>query len=113
GIKLMFRDQIDEMFVEYLQTSNAKIPTVEKMISKELPILEATMKQLSPEPIVTDVASSVDSLRTQELKKALEKLGETDENKIKIIEELTKSVVEKIVSVPASDSKKASEQDAS
>ena len=113
GIKLMFRDQIDEMFVEYLQTSTEKIPAVEKMISKELPILEATMKRLSPEPITTNVASSLDSLRTEELKKALEKLGETDENKIKIIEELTKSVVEKIVSVPAGDSKKASEQDAS
>jgi len=45
------------------------------------------------------------------LEKALEKLGETDENKIKIIEELTKNVVEKIVSVPVNNSKKMSEQE--
>jgi glutamyl-tRNA reductase len=45
------------------------------------------------------------------LEKALEKLGETDANKIKIIEELTKNVVEKVVSVPVSSSKETSEQE--
>ncbi len=38
-------------------------------------------------------------------------LGETDEKKIKIIDELTKAVVESIVSIPVNNSKKASEQD--
>ena len=84
---------------------------MEKMINKEVPILEASMKRLTPEPITGDVTSSVDSLRVQELKKALEALGETDENKIKIIDDLTKSVVQKIISVPTGDSQKSSEQD--
>jgi hypothetical protein len=35
------------------------------------------------------------------LEKALEELGETDENKIKIIEELTKKVAQSIVSTPS------------
>jgi len=38
-------------------------------------------------------------------------LGETDEKKIKIIDELTKAVVESIVSIPVSNSKKGSDQD--
>ena len=53
-----------------------------------------------PEPIVSDVLANVDEIRKKELEKALEMLGETDENKIKIIEELTKTVVESIVSSP-------------
>ena len=81
------------------------------MIGKEVPIIEATMKRLDAEPLVKDVTVSVDSLRKQELEKALEKLGETDENKIKIIEELTKNVVEKIISVPVNSSKETSEQE--
>ena len=109
----MFRDQIDEMFEEYLRTSKEKVPTVEKMISKEVPILEAAMNKLSPEPITSDVTTSLDSLREEEVKKAVEELGLTDEKKIEVLEKLTKSVVEKIVSVPGSESKKASEQDAS
>ncbi len=38
-------------------------------------------------------------------------LGETDEKKIKIIDELTKAVVESIVSIPVGNSKKGSDQD--
>ncbi|HSD04268.1 MAG TPA: glutamyl-tRNA reductase, partial [Nitrosopumilaceae archaeon] len=111
GTKLMFRDQIIEMEERNLKARKDEVLAVEKMISKEVPILEATMKRLEPEPIVKDVFSSVDSLRKKELEKALQMLGETDEKKIKIIDELTKAVAESIVSVPVSNSKKALEQD--
>ena len=58
------------------------------------------MKSISPEPVVKDLAASVDSIREKELKKALAKLGLKDKKRIQIIEELTKSVVDNIVSVP-------------
>lgn len=111
GTKLMFRDQITEMEERNLRARQEEVLAVEKMISKEVPIVEATMKRLDPEPIVKDVFASVDSLRKKELEKALEMLGETDEKKIKIIDELTKAVVESIVSIPVNNSKKAPEQD--
>lgn len=111
GMKLMFRDQVAELYEEDVKARKGLIPSVEEMIAKEAPIIEATMKRLGSESVVKDVAVSVDSLRKQELEKALEQLGETDANKIKIIEELTKNVVEKIVSVPASSSKNSSEQE--
>ena len=88
-----------------------KVPEVEEMISKEVPIIDATMKRVGAEPISKDASSSVESLRRKELEKALEQLGETDKSKIKIIEELTKNVVEKIISVPTNNSKKAPEQE--
>ena len=110
GMKLMFRDQVSEMYEEDAHARKGKVPAVEEMISKEVPIIEATMKRLDAEPLVKDVAVTVDSLRKKELEKALQMLGETDEKKIKIIEELTKAVVEKIVSVPVNNPKKASDQ---
>jgi len=100
GVKLMFKDQIIEMVEENENARMAKVPEVEKLIAKEVPVIEATMKRIDAEPIVSDVLATVDSIRKQELEKALEKLGEMDENKIKIIEELTKTVAESIVSVP-------------
>jgi len=109
GMKLMFRDQVSEMYEEDVQARKGKVPAVEEMISKEVPILEATMKRLHAEPLVKDVSVSVDSLRKKELEKALQMLGETDEKKIKIIEELTKAVMEKIVSIPVNNPKKASD----
>ena len=101
GIKLLFRDQITEMDDEKLMEAlKTKVSSVESLIEKEVPILEAAMKNLEPEQVVKDVAASVDSIRERELQKALSKLGLKDKKRIKIIEELTKSVAESIVSVP-------------
>ena len=109
--KLLFRDQIAEMYEEDVRARKGKVPAVEEMISKEVPIIEEILKRAEAEPIAKDIAVSVDSLRKKELEKALEMLGETDQSKIKIIEELTKNVVEKIISVPTKNSKKAPEQE--
>lgn len=111
GMKLMFSDQISELYEEDMKSRMSKVPAVEEMIAKEVPILEETMKKVEQEPLVKDVTFSVDSLRIQELKKALQMLGETDEKKIKIIDELTKNVVEKIISLPANKPKKVLEQE--
>ena len=56
---------------------------------------------------VSDVLETVDTIRKQELEKALEQLGDMDENKKKIIEELTKSVAQSIVSVPKKTEEKS------
>ena len=58
------------------------------------------MKNLAPQSTVKDVVASVDSIRERELQKALAKLGLKDKKRIQIIEELTKSVAESIISVP-------------
>ena len=110
GIKLMNLDQIAEMVDKNLRSRMGKVSTVENIINEELPVIEATMNRLDAEPIVKDVFKNIDSLRVKELQKALSMLGETDKEKIKIIEELTKAVVESIVSAPMNNLRRASEQ---
>ena len=110
GIKLINIDQIAEMVDKNMRSRIGKVKTVENIISEELPVLEAAMNRLDAEPIVKDVFKNIDSLRVKELKKALQMLNEKDENKIKIIEELTKAVVESIVSQPMNNLRKASEE---
>lgn len=110
GIKLMNIDQIAEMVDKNMRSRMGKVKTVENIISEELPVLEASMNRLDAEPIVKDVFKNIDTLRVKELQKALQMLDEKDEQKIKIIEELTKAVVESIVSQPMNNLRKASEQ---
>ena len=110
GIKLMNIDQIAEMVDKNMKKRREKVSTVENIISEEVPIIEATMKRLDAEPLVKDVFTNADSMRIKELQKALQMLGETDEKRIKIIDELTKAVVESIVSTPMNNLRKASEQ---
>ena len=46
GIKLLFRDQIAEIYEESVKARSGIVPAVEKIIAKEIPILSATMKKL-------------------------------------------------------------------
>jgi glutamyl-tRNA reductase len=110
GIKLMNLDQIAEMVEKNMNARLNKVKTVENIINEEVTVLEASMKRLDAEPLVKDVFKNIDSLRQKELEKALSMLDEKDEKKIKIIEELTKAVVESIVSIPMNNIRKASEQ---
>ena len=110
GIKLMNLDQIAEMVEKNMKSRLNKVKRVENIISEEVSVLEASMKRLDAEPLVKDVFKNIDSLREKELQKALQMLNEKDEKKIKIIEELTKAVVESIVSTPMNNIRKASEQ---
>ena len=110
GVKLMNLDQIAEMVEKNMNARLNKVKTVENIINDEVSVLEASMKRLDAEPLVTDVFKNIENLREKELQKALQMLDEKDERKIKIIEELTKAVVESIVSTPMNNIRKASEQ---
>ncbi len=110
GIKLMNLDQIAEMVEKNMNARLNKVKAIENIINEEVCVLEASMKRLDAEPLVTDVFKNIENLREKELQKALQMLNEKDEKKIKIIEELTKAVVESIVSTPMNNIRKASEQ---
>jgi len=46
GIKLLFRDQIAEIYEESVKDRITIVPALEKIIEKELPVLSARMKKL-------------------------------------------------------------------
>jgi len=110
GIKLMNLDQIAEMVEKNMNARLNKVKTIENIINEEVSVLEASMKRLDVEPLVKEVFKNIEYLREKELQKALQMLDEKDEKKIKIIDELTKAVVESIVSTPMNNIRKASEQ---
>jgi glutamyl-tRNA reductase len=101
GTKLMFRDQITEMEERNMKAKDETITAVEKIIAKEISVIAATMRLIGKGPQVSDVFASVDAIRKKELEKALDLLRETDEKKIQIITDLTKSIVDGILPKPA------------
>ena len=109
-IKVMNMDQIAEMVQKNMQTRMGVVSSAEQIINDELPVVEAAMKRLEVEPIVTNVFKEIDQVRVKELKKALQMLGEKDEQKIRIIDQLTQAIVEDIMSIPMNNLRKASEQ---
>ena len=110
GIKLMNIDQIAEMVDKNMRSRMGQKNSAEQIIKEELTVLEASMKRLEAEPIVKDVFKNMDEIRIKELEKAMNMLGDLDPDKKKIIDDLTKSVVENIVSVPMNNLRKETEQ---
>ena len=110
GVKLMNIDQIAEMVDKNLRSRISQKNSAEQIIKEELTVLEASMKRLEAEPIVKDVFKNMDEIRIKELEKAMTMLGDIDSDKKRIIEDLTKSVVENIASVPMNNLRKETEQ---
>ena len=110
GIKLMNIDQIAEIVEKNMRTRIGQKNSAEEIIKEELPVLEASMKRLEAEPVVKDVFKNIDSLRIKELQKALNMLGELDDDKKKIIDDLSKAIVESIVTTPMDNLRKHTEQ---
>jgi len=110
NIKLMNIDQIAEMVDKNMRSRIGQKNTAEQIINEELPVVEASMKRLEAEPIVKDVFKNIDNLRNKELQKALNMLGDLDDDKKKIVDELTKAIVESIVSTPMNNLRKETEQ---
>ena len=110
GIKLMNIDQIAEIVEKNMRSRIGQKNTAEEIIKEELPVLEASMKRLEAEPVVKDVFKSIDLLRIKEVQKALNMLGDLDDNKKKIIDELSKAIVESIVTTPMNNLRKHTEQ---
>lgn len=110
GIKMMNLDQIAEIVDKNMRNRVNEKTNAEKIISEEISVLEAQMKRLEVEPVVKEIFKDIDVRRVKELEKALSMLGETDQDKIKIIEDLTKAVVEGIISEPMNNIRRASEQ---
>jgi glutamyl-tRNA reductase len=110
GIKMMNLDQIAEMVDKNVRYRSGQRSSAEKIISEEMQVLQAHMKRLEVEPVVKEIFKDIDVRRSKELQKALQMLGEKDADKIKIIEELTKAVVEGIISEPMNNLRRASEQ---
>jgi glutamyl-tRNA reductase len=109
GIKMMNLDQIAEMVDKNIRYRSNQRETAEKIISEEMQVLLAHMRRLEVEPVVKEIFKGIDERRAKELQKALSMLGEKDEKKIKIIDDLTKAVVEGIISEPMNNLRRASE----
>ena len=110
NIKMFNLDQIAEMVDKNMRGRIGEVSSAEKIISEELPVVEAVMKRLEVEPVVKNVFKDIDTVRVKELKKALQMLGETDKEKIRVIDQLTQAIVEGIISTPMNNLRRASEQ---
>ncbi len=110
GVRLVNLDEIAGIVERNVKERESKVEDAERMLTDELPVLEASIKRLEAEPIVAGVFRHADEVRRRELAKAMEILGDVDEKTARTLADLTRSIMEEIVAGPIEHLRHASEQ---
>ena len=80
----------------------------EKIVQEELILLEKSLKHIEVEPLISQIRREMELIRINETQKAINMLGDLN-GKEKVVENLTKSVVDKIFFDVVSNIKQAAE----
>ena len=82
----------------------------EKIVAEEMMLLKRSLKHLDVEPIISDIRITAENIRLNETQKAFKMLGDMNGNE-KIVDDLTKVVVERLFFNVIKNLKEAAEND--
>jgi glutamyl-tRNA reductase len=82
----------------------------EKIVAEEMVLLKRSLKHLEVEPIISDIRITAENIRLNETQKAFKMLGDLNGNE-KIVDDLTKVVVERLFFNVIKNLKEAAEND--
>ncbi len=88
-VKLYNIDDLQLIAEKNLAERQKCVETANHMIEDELTILEDDLKKLSVRLIISELLSNAEQIRQTELTKAINMLGEVDDKKRKVIDDLT------------------------
>jgi len=109
GVRLVNLDEIAGIVERNMRDRESQARAAEGMVAGELGGIEASVRRLGAEPLIADVFRAAEAVRARELAKALAALGDVDEQTARTVEELTRSIMEGIVSGPIDRIRRASE----
>lgn len=109
GLKLINIDEVSALVERNLKVRMHEVKDAERIIEDGVYSVEAKMKRLEAEPVVDTLFKKVHTIRQRELGKALQMLGELDEEQKKVVEQLSHAIVEGILSNPMDTLRRASE----
>lgn len=96
GIKVFDIDDLRDIADKNQKLREKSAKEVELIIDEELILLKKSLKHIQVEPLIGDIRSEMEVIRIAETEKGLRKLGDLSKKDKKIVNNLTKSVVDKI-----------------
>lgn len=95
GVKVFNIDNLRGIADENRKMREEEAKEAEKIVQEEILLLEKSLKHIEVEPLISQIRREMELIRVNETQKALNMLGELN-GKEKVVENLTKSVVDKI-----------------
>lgn len=110
GVKLFNIDDLRSIADENLKMRKLAVDDAEKIIEKELLLLEKSLKHLNVEPIISNIRANAEEVRKKEIIKAFKMLGDIN-GKEKIVDDLTSVIVERLFYNVIKNIREAAEED--
>ncbi len=110
GVKLFNIDDLRGIAKISTKMRENEAADAEKIVASELILLKRSLKHKKVEPLISDIRNSAENIRFTETQKAFKMLGEMNGNE-KIVDNLTKVVVERIFYDIIKNLKEAAEKD--
>src|SRR5664280_1932911 len=110
GLKLFNIDDLRGIAKRSREIRETEACDAEKIVAEEIVLLKRSLKHLEVEPIISDIRITAENIRLNETQKAFKMLGEMNGNE-KIVDDLTKVVVERIFFNVIKNLKEAAEND--
>ena len=77
------------------------------IIFQELARFERELSKLVAQPLISEIYRKFEEIRKKELKRAVRKMGESDERKLVILERFSRELVERVAQIPIEQLRKA------
>lgn len=110
GVKLFNIDDLRGIAKRSREMRETEAYDAEVIVKNEMLLLKRSLKHLEVEPIISNIRNNAENIRFNETQKAFKMLGEMNGNE-KIVDDLTKVVVERIFFNVIKNLKEAAEND--
>ena len=110
GVKLFNIDDLRDIAKRSREMRETEASDAEDIVKNEMKLLKRSLKHLEVEPIISNIRIKAENIRLNETQKAFKMLGDMNGNE-KIVDDLTKVVVERIFFDVIKNIKEAAEND--
>jgi glutamyl-tRNA reductase len=110
GVKLFNIDDLRGIAKRSREMRETEASDAEEIVKNEMLLLKRSLKHMEVEPIISNIRNTAENIRFKETQKAFKMLGEMNGNE-KIVDDLTKVVVERIFFNVIKNLKEAAEND--
>lgn len=110
GVKLFNIDDLRGIAKRSREMRETEASDAEEIVKNEMMLLKRSLKHMEVEPIISTIRNTAENIRFKETQKAFKMLGEMNGNE-KIVDDLTKVVVERIFFNVIKNLKEAAEND--
>lgn len=93
-------DDLNQVVEANLAERRREVAPVEKIVRTEVEGYETWLRTLGVQPVITTLRGRIEQIRSQELEKAMRRMGELSPRDREAVEALTRSIVSKILHNP-------------